>query len=76
VNNAGVLAFGPVASVIAFLASEDAAFVNGVNLPVERGVTASNGGPNPTAALAAFGLPKFSSLTTYDFNKVPSSPGC
>jgi meso-butanediol dehydrogenase/(S,S)-butanediol dehydrogenase/diacetyl reductase len=44
-----------VASVIAFLASEDAAFVNGVNLPVDGGVTASNGGPNPTAALAAFG---------------------
>jgi meso-butanediol dehydrogenase/(S,S)-butanediol dehydrogenase/diacetyl reductase len=35
-----------VASVIAFLASEDAAFVNGVNLPVDGGITASNGQPN------------------------------
>jgi meso-butanediol dehydrogenase/(S,S)-butanediol dehydrogenase/diacetyl reductase len=45
-----------VASVIAFLASEDAAFLNGVNLPVDGGVTASNGQPNPTAALAEFGF--------------------
>ncbi|ADW67215.1 SDR family NAD(P)-dependent oxidoreductase [Granulicella tundricola] len=37
-----------VASVIAFLASEDASFVNGVNLPVDGGVTASNGQPNMT----------------------------
>ena len=37
-----------VASVIAFLASEDAAFVNGVNLPVDGGVTAANGQPNMT----------------------------
>jgi meso-butanediol dehydrogenase/(S,S)-butanediol dehydrogenase/diacetyl reductase len=37
-----------VASVIAFLASEDAAFVNGVNLPVDGGITASNGQPNMT----------------------------
>ncbi len=37
-----------VASVIAFLASEDAAFVNGVNLPVDGGVSASNGQPNMT----------------------------
>jgi meso-butanediol dehydrogenase/(S,S)-butanediol dehydrogenase/diacetyl reductase len=37
-----------VASVIAFLASEDAAFVNGVNLPVDGGVSASNGQPNLT----------------------------
>ncbi len=37
-----------VAGVIAFLASEDAAFVNGVNLPVDGGVTASNGQPNMT----------------------------
>jgi meso-butanediol dehydrogenase/(S,S)-butanediol dehydrogenase/diacetyl reductase len=35
-----------VAAVIAFLASEDASFVNGVNLPVDGGVTASNGQPN------------------------------
>lgn len=34
-----------VASVIAFLASEDAAFVNGVNLPIDGGVSASNGQP-------------------------------
>lgn len=37
-----------VAGVIAFLASEDATFVNGVNLPVDGGVTASNGQPNMT----------------------------
>lgn len=37
-----------VAGVIAFLASEDAAFVNGVNLPVDGGITASNGQPNMT----------------------------
>lgn len=37
-----------VAGVIAFLASEDAAFVNGVNLPVDGGVTAANGQPNMT----------------------------
>ncbi len=40
-----------VASVIAFLASEDAAFVNGVNLPVDGGVTAANGQPNMTGML-------------------------
>jgi len=34
-----------VASVIAFLASEDASFVNGVNLPVDGGLSASNGQP-------------------------------
>lgn len=34
-----------VAPVIAFLASDDARFVNGVNLPVDGGVTASNGQP-------------------------------
>jgi meso-butanediol dehydrogenase/(S,S)-butanediol dehydrogenase/diacetyl reductase len=32
-----------VASVIAFLASDDASFVNGVNLPVDGGVQASSG---------------------------------
>ncbi len=37
-----------VAGVIAFLASEDAVFVNGVNLPVDGGITASNGQPNMT----------------------------
>ncbi len=34
-----------VAAVIAFLASDDASFVNGVNLPVDGGVNASNGQP-------------------------------
>ena len=45
-----------VANVIAFLASEDASFVNGVNLPVDGGVTASNGQLNPTPFLKDFGL--------------------
>lgn len=35
-----------IASVVAFLAGPDAAFVNGVVLPVDGGVTASNGQPN------------------------------
>lgn len=34
-----------VAGVIAFLASDDARFVNGVNLPVDGGLGASNGQP-------------------------------
>ena len=34
-----------VADVIAFLASQDARFVTGVNLPVDGGVSASNGQP-------------------------------
>ncbi len=41
-----------VAGVIAFLASEDARFVNGVILPVDGGLQASNGQPN---FLALFG---------------------
>jgi meso-butanediol dehydrogenase/(S,S)-butanediol dehydrogenase/diacetyl reductase len=32
-----------IASVVAFLASHDASFVNGVNLPVDGGVDASSG---------------------------------
>jgi meso-butanediol dehydrogenase/(S,S)-butanediol dehydrogenase/diacetyl reductase len=35
-----------VAGVIAFLASDDARFINGVNLPIDGGVNASNGQPN------------------------------
>jgi meso-butanediol dehydrogenase/(S,S)-butanediol dehydrogenase/diacetyl reductase len=35
-----------VAAVIAFLASDDASFVNGVILPVDGGLAASNGQPN------------------------------
>ena len=34
-----------VASVIAFLASNDASFVNGVNLPIDGGLTAASGQP-------------------------------
>jgi meso-butanediol dehydrogenase/(S,S)-butanediol dehydrogenase/diacetyl reductase len=34
-----------IASVIAFLASDDARFVTGVNLPVDGGISASNGQP-------------------------------
>jgi meso-butanediol dehydrogenase/(S,S)-butanediol dehydrogenase/diacetyl reductase len=35
-----------IASVIAFLASEDAGFINGAIVPVDGGVSASNGQPN------------------------------
>jgi meso-butanediol dehydrogenase/(S,S)-butanediol dehydrogenase/diacetyl reductase len=34
-----------VASVIVFLLGDDASFVNGVNLPVDGGMSASNGQP-------------------------------
>jgi meso-butanediol dehydrogenase/(S,S)-butanediol dehydrogenase/diacetyl reductase len=40
-----------VAAVIAFLASDDARFVNGVNLSVDGGLHASNGQPNFLALL-------------------------
>ena len=40
-----------VAGVIAFLASDDARFVNGVILPVDGGLHASNGQPNFLAIL-------------------------
>ncbi len=42
-----------VAGVIAFLASEDALFVNGVILPVDGGLHASNGQPNFLALMGA-----------------------
>ena len=35
-----------IAGVIAFLASEDAGFINGAILPIDGGVSASNGQPN------------------------------
>ncbi|MBV9890978.1 MAG: SDR family oxidoreductase, partial [Rhizobacter sp.] len=34
-----------IAGVVAFLASDDARFVTGVNLPVDGGLMASNGQP-------------------------------
>jgi meso-butanediol dehydrogenase/(S,S)-butanediol dehydrogenase/diacetyl reductase len=41
-----------IAGVIAFLASEDAVFINGVILPVDGGLHASNGQPNFLSLLA------------------------
>ncbi|EAQ98066.1 SDR family NAD(P)-dependent oxidoreductase [Congregibacter litoralis] len=40
-----------IAAAAAFLASEDASFITGVNLPVDGGVSASNGQPNFMALL-------------------------
>jgi len=40
-----------IAGAAAFLASDDAAFITGVNLPVDGGVSASNGQPNLLAFL-------------------------
>ena len=44
-----------VAAVIAFLASDDAGFVNGVVLPVDGGLGASNGQPNFLSILGGQG---------------------
>ena len=41
-----------IAGVIAFLASDDAIFVNGVILPVDGGLSASNGQPNFLSVMA------------------------
>ena len=35
-----------IAAAVAFLASEDAGFITGINMPVDGGVSASNGQPN------------------------------
>ena len=41
-----------IAAAAAFLASEDASFITGVNLPVDGGVSASNGQPNFLALMS------------------------
>ena len=45
-RSAGAATPDEIAGVIAFLASEDAVFINGVILPVDGGLHASNGQPN------------------------------
>jgi meso-butanediol dehydrogenase/(S,S)-butanediol dehydrogenase/diacetyl reductase len=46
-----------VVGAIAFLASEEASFINGVNLPIDGGMSASSGTPSGTSALLTeFGL--------------------
>jgi meso-butanediol dehydrogenase/(S,S)-butanediol dehydrogenase/diacetyl reductase len=47
-----------IAGVIAFLASEDAVFINGVILPVDGGLGASNGQPNFLHLLSAETTPR------------------
>lgn len=42
-----------IAGVVAFLASQDANFVNGVILPVDGGLSASNGQPNFLSLLSS-----------------------
>lgn len=44
-----------IAAVIAFLASDDAAFVNGANIPVDGGLMAHSGQPHLAALMAAAG---------------------
>jgi Enoyl-(Acyl carrier protein) reductase len=65
-----------VAGVIAFLASEDALFINGVNLPIAGGLHASNGQPKPLLANSIAGsMPAISTksptITTTQSQAIP-----